>query len=341
VGVVGAMALDAGDTLSGTLNVVGSDGASHNISLGTANATDNLTNLASTINGAGYGVTASVNQDGTALTFTSADANVVVSGTNIAENTAATSSNVTIQGSNLGTLSVGGASDTLTGKLNVISGADGSAQTITLGTTNSTDTLVNLAASFSGTGANAGLGITAALSNNNTTITFSKASSAAFTPSVASSNVMDVAAPAIGIGSTLGSISVASAGDTLAQSAADNLTIKSGLTGVQTTITMGTAGSTDTLANLAATINKGTYGITATLDNTGTDLTFTQTAGTQAAGVSGAAMDTTYSSSATNPIGVVTSTTLGSITLASANDTVTTTGNWNLPATSRAAAAPP
>ncbi len=53
VGVVGAMALDAGQTLSGTLNIVGSDGASHNIALGTQNSTDNLVNLASTINSAG------------------------------------------------------------------------------------------------------------------------------------------------------------------------------------------------------------------------------------------------------------------------------------------------
>ncbi|HUD54712.1 MAG TPA: hypothetical protein VMR02_05775 [Terracidiphilus sp.] len=74
VGVVGAMALDAGQTLSGNLNVVGSDGASHNITLGKQNSTDNLVNLASTINGAGYGVTASVNNAGTQLTFTTANA---------------------------------------------------------------------------------------------------------------------------------------------------------------------------------------------------------------------------------------------------------------------------
>jgi flagellin len=324
VGVVGSMALDSGDTLSGTLNIVGSDGTSHNIDLGTQNSTDNLVNLASTINSAGYGVTASVNQAGTALTFTSADSNVAVSGTNIEENTAASSSNVTIQNSNLGSLSVGGASDTLTGTLNVVSGTDGTSHTITLGTKGSTDNLADLAASFSGSGANAGLGISAALSNNGTTLSFTKSSSAADTPSISSSNVMDVAAPAVGVGSTLGSLSVASAGDTLSTSTSDSLTITSGITGQQSTITLGTAGSTDSLANLAKTINNGGYGITATVDKTGTDLTFTQTSGTDTAGVSGSALDTTYSTSATNPVGIVTGTTLGSITLDNANDTITT-----------------
>jgi flagellin len=315
------MALDAGQTLSGTLNIVGSDGASHNITLGTQNSTDNLVNLASTINAAGYGVTASVNQAGTQLTFTTADSGVSVSGTNIEENTASTSSNATIVGSGLGSLSVGGANDTLTGTLNVTSGADGSSHTITLGTQGSTDTLANLAASFSGSGANAGLGITATLSNNNTTINFAKSSGDADTPSITASNVMDVAAPAVGVGSTLGSLSVANAGDSLGSG---TLNITSGITGTSATpLTLGEQGTTDTLANLAATINGGNYGITATLDKTGTDLTFTQTSGSKAASVSGTnIVDNTFTT-VQNPISISQAFTMGSITLNGASDTIT------------------
>ncbi|MFP5206946.1 MAG: flagellin, partial [Acidobacteriota bacterium] len=71
-GEIGSLSVGAAtDTLSGTLNIVGSDGKTHQITLGTANSTDNIANLASTINAAGYGVTASVS--GTKLEFTSAN----------------------------------------------------------------------------------------------------------------------------------------------------------------------------------------------------------------------------------------------------------------------------
>jgi flagellin len=66
-----------GDALTGTLSVVSSDGKTHQITLGTANSTDNITNLANTINGAGYGITATVS--GTSLEFTSASAAASVS----------------------------------------------------------------------------------------------------------------------------------------------------------------------------------------------------------------------------------------------------------------------
>ena len=323
VGVVGAMALTSGDTLSGSLNIVAADGSSHNITLGTAESTDNLNNLASTINAAGYGITASVNQAGTQLTFTSASSAVSVSGTNVAENTTATTADTTIQASALGSLSVSSSSDTLTGTLNVASGVDGTTgHTITLGTSGSTDTLANLAASFSGSGVNAGLGVSAALSNNGTTITFSKASADGFTPAITASNIVDVAAPTIASGNTLGSLTLAAAGDTLA--ASGDINIVSGITGKAVTpIALGTAGSTDTLANLATTINNGGYGITAALDKTGTVLTFTANAGNAFNAViagSGTITDT----SALHTAATFTSaqTTLGSITVATAGDTV-------------------
>ncbi len=63
--------------LSGTLSIVGSDGVTHAITLGTANSTDTLTNLAATINSADYGVTATYNAtvgtDGADIVLTSAD----------------------------------------------------------------------------------------------------------------------------------------------------------------------------------------------------------------------------------------------------------------------------
>jgi flagellin len=325
VGVVGSMALDSSDKLSGTLNIVGSDGASHNIALGTANSTDNLVSLASTINAAGYGVTASVNQAGTQLTFTSANSAVAVTGTNIAENTTATTANTTIQGSVIGSMSVGGASDKLTGTLNVTSGVDGTTgHAIQLGTLGSTDTLQNLAASFTGNGANVGLGITAALSNNNTTITFSKSSADADTPAITTSNLVDVAAPIIVTGATLGSLTLAVAGDAIAKSGGAALDIISGVTGKAVTpLALGTVGSTDTLANLATTINNGGYGITAGLDSTGTILTFTANAGnTFTAVVAGAGTidDNTYPTQAA--VFNTGKTTLGSITVQGYGDTV-------------------
>jgi flagellin len=88
VGEIGTLNVAAaGDALSGTLNVVGSDGKTHAITLGAANLTDNITNLAATVNGDNLGVTATVN--GTALTFTTANSAVTVSGAGIKDIAAA------------------------------------------------------------------------------------------------------------------------------------------------------------------------------------------------------------------------------------------------------------
>jgi flagellin len=83
-GEIGKLSVTASsDTLSGTLDVVGSDGSTHQVALGTANSTDSLSNLANTINKAGYGVTATVNAAGTSLEFTSASSKASVSGTDL------------------------------------------------------------------------------------------------------------------------------------------------------------------------------------------------------------------------------------------------------------------
>ena len=336
-GVVGALSLASGDTLGGTLSIVAADGGSHNIALGTANSTDTLQNLEATINGAGYGVTASVNQAGNELTFTSADSNVSVTGTNLTQNTASSTATAIVQGSGLGSLTVGSTSDTLTGTMTVTSGVDGTTgHTITLGTPGSTDTLANLAASFSAGGANAGLGITATLNaasatpgapTANTVLTFTKSTGDPDTAAITGSSITDVAAPTVTTSTTLGSLTLASAGDTLA--ASGSLDITSGITGKSVTpLALGTAGSTDTLANLATTINNAGYGITASLDTTGTVLTFTANAGNAATAViagAGTITDNTYpTKAATFAPGT---TTLDTISVQGAGDTIQAAGN--------------
>jgi flagellin len=80
------------------------------------------------------------------------------------------------------------------------------------------------------------------------------------------------------------------------------LTIDSGTTGDQSTLTLGLAGKTDTLANLAYYINSNpaTYGITAKMDKTGTDLTFTQTSGSDPAAMTFASPNSALSVDTSN-----------------------------------------
>ena len=64
----------AGDDLTGTLTLKGSDGAVHTITLGTPGSTDTLNNLANTIDADGYGITATYNAGTKSDVFTSASA---------------------------------------------------------------------------------------------------------------------------------------------------------------------------------------------------------------------------------------------------------------------------
>jgi flagellin len=175
-GQVGAITVGGiSDTLGGSLAITGSNGVVHTVTLGTANSTDTLANLANTINTASYGVTASVNTSvvdgnpvGTVLTFTSASSAVSVAGANVTDtSTAATapassvvavptgamtagSTMATINASAAnqqlgGTLTVFGAGLTGVSALNTITGINSSAGVITLGVAGATDTLANLA----------------------------------------------------------------------------------------------------------------------------------------------------------------------------------------------------
>jgi flagellin len=98
-GEVGTMTVaTAGNALGGTLNITGDDGKTHSITLGAANSTDTLAHLASTINAAGYGVTASVDTTNKVLTFTSTDSSVTVSATSLTQNIAGTPTSMSLTG---------------------------------------------------------------------------------------------------------------------------------------------------------------------------------------------------------------------------------------------------
>ncbi|MGB9151566.1 MAG: flagellin, partial [Alphaproteobacteria bacterium] len=206
------------DMLAGALNIKDSGGNSHTITLGTANSTDTLANLASTINAAGYGITATVNANevngdtqGTVLTLTSASSTASVSGTNVTDaSTASTTVTTTAPTSGttstapgaltLATIGVNAANQTLTGTLvldkaqaatgtsafanslgtgaNLTTGAGA----INLGVTGVTDTLANLA-NFINQNQSAGSNIQAVLSNGGKTLTV--VNTTTFTPGAA------------------------------------------------------------------------------------------------------------------------------------------------------------
>jgi hypothetical protein len=166
-----------------------------------------------------------------------------------------------------GALSVAVANDILGGTL-AITNALGAASTLTLGTYPTTDTLAHLAATINA----AGYGITATLSG--TSLSFAENNQAA----IVGSNLTDTTAASVvetapTLASIAGTLTVSAATDILG----GTLAITNAL-GVASILTLGTSGSTDTLANLLATINAGKYGFTATVTGTGTSMTFAATA---------------------------------------------------------------
>ena len=177
VGVVGTLAVGVDtDTLGGTLTVVGSDGKSHAITLGTTGTTDNLADLMATINAAGYGVNVTANDAGTQLTFNSANSAVSVSGSSLTDAGTATPTmlaNTPTPGaqfaSEVGQIAItaGGAyGDTLGGSLSI------GAQTININS--SDDTLATLAQTI-----NSGdYGVTASYSQTNANIILTSSNSA-------------------------------------------------------------------------------------------------------------------------------------------------------------------
>ena len=304
-GVIGAITVAASaDTLGGTLNVVGSDGVSHSIILGTANSTDTLANLASTINAAGYGVTAAVNTSaatnaagtfatGTLLTLTSADSQVSVSGSNItdAQNpTAITLGAASVAGGAAGavgyvpgTITVNNSTDTLTGILNVTPAAAATtpaAVNLNLGG----QTLAQIEANFNGSGSFnwSTYGLTASLNAAGTTLTLTEnvanggsgqdpvlatATGSLLQDHAAATgtNPLIVNQTAVFTAATTAGTALGTVSVTNANDALTSGTLKiTDFTGTTNTINLGTAGSTDNLNDLAYYINHTMDGGSAT-----------------------------------------------------------------------------
>ncbi|MGD1061773.1 MAG: flagellin [Terracidiphilus sp.] len=273
-GEVGTLTIAAAaDTLTGgTLSIVGSDGKTHVISLGTANSTDTLANLAATINAAGYGVTAAVNSSGyldghagnTLLTFTSANPAVTVSGTNLT--------------ASAGALNLTGVPTTTGSFTNIIStivGANGAAAftggtltigsnaAITLGVGGSTDTLQNLAATL-----NAGnYGVTASYNSANSTLSIQSANAGdavTWGAATASGGTVTSYTTNVANQNQIGTVTVT--GDGGADTFTAGSLVIDGTTFAATGLTM---------AGLAAAITQSGLGITATANSAGGNTTLT------------------------------------------------------------------
>jgi flagellin len=304
-GVVGALTVSgSADTLGGTLNIVGTDGVSHSIILGTANSTDTLANLASTINAAGYGVTAAVNTSaatnaagtfatGTLLTLTSSDSQVSISGSNITDAqspTAITLGAASVAGGAAGavgyvpgTITVNNSTDTVTGILNVTPAAAATtpaAVNLNLGG----QTLAQIEANFNGSGSFnwSTYGLTASLNAAGTTLTLTEnvanggsgqdpvlatATGSLLQDHAAATgtNPLIVNQTAVFTAATTAGTALGTVSVTNANDALTSGTLKiTDYTGATNTVNLGTAGSTDNLNDLAYYINHTMDGGSAT-----------------------------------------------------------------------------
>jgi flagellin len=274
----------ASDSLGGTSTTIdvsyltkGTDGsvvtATAPITVGAGTTYANTAQgLIDAINDAGLGLNASfatAQQAGTAAVNTAEAANGTKAGTG-------SDTGIEISGTGLGTgtigagvvgaLTVTAAADPLAGTISIV-GSDGKTHTITLGAANSTDTLAHLAATIN----TDDYGVTASLNGAGTTMTLTTANSAV---TVSGANITDngVATALTDIPTVdtpyygqVGTFTVASAADALTG------TLDIG----QNAITLGAAGTTDNISDLATYINDGKFGVTATLNAAGTEITFT------------------------------------------------------------------
>jgi flagellin len=291
-GEVGAITVGGvTDTLGGSLAVTGSNGTLHTITLGTANSTDTLANLANTINTADYGVTASVNTSvvdgnpvGTVLTFTSEDSAVTVVGTNVTDTSAAAtapaSSAVNVPtgamtaGSTMATLNASAANQQLGGTLtlfgagltgvsalNAITGINSGSGVITLGVAGATDTLANLANTINNnqTIANGTAGhVVATLNTSGTSLVITNQSQAgtvttAYTDVVSGATVLDTAAadPLTGTPSVAGTAASSVIGTLTGLTASSVYTAGTLNIGSNAGITLGTSTGTSKTDTLA------------------------------------------------------------------------------------------
>jgi flagellin len=291
------------DLLTGTLNITDSNGASHALTLGAADSTDNITNLAATINAAGYGITATVATDASSklstLTFTSASPKASVAGVNITDQRATDDATQTVAGSagtltsntsitagNM-TLAFGSAKDLLTAGTVTVKGQDtGTPDKIfTLGQSGATDTVANLVKTISTWAqANPGSGITATLTGGGTTVNLAYSGEAAVTtaqtPSILLAGVKAETLAAAASNSITGTpttgLQSATTVGTLALTGGSVTDVLSGTLKIgNNSITLGGTGTTDTLQDLAKTVNAGSYGVTATYSQANQNIVFT------------------------------------------------------------------
>jgi hypothetical protein len=206
------------------------------------------------INAGGYGITATLSSSSLSLTFAETSQAAIVGSDLTDTTTASVVETAPTLASIAGTLTVANATDILGGTL-AITNALGVASTLTLGTSDSTDTLANLATTINA----ANYGFTAIVSS--TSMTFAETAVAAIVGSSLTDTTPGIA----------GTLSVSSSGDLLGGS----LTVTDS-TGTQHTVTLGVTGTTDTLADLKNYFNatNTAWGITASIDNTGTAMTF-------------------------------------------------------------------
>jgi len=321
----------AGDLLGGSLAITGTSGTVNTVTLGTANSTDTLANLAATINAADYGITATVNTAvqngnavGTVLNFTSANSAASVVGTSVTDaSTASTTitptatvhaaTTASTAGAGVAVITLNAASQVLGGTLtllgvphaavasasalNTIAGVNSSSGVITLGVAGVSDTLTNLARTINNNQV-AGADLLATVSNGGNTLTItttaggSALNTGAWTATVSAVTAANTAQTDKLTGTptaagTAASTTIGTLTGTTNTTAASNYTAGT-LTLGTNSITLGTANSTDTLANLEATINKGNYGVTASLNTTTNALTFTSANSAEAFSVTGA-----------------------------------------------------
>jgi flagellin len=325
----------AQDPLAGTLSITGSNGTSHTVTLGQADATDNITDLAATINAAGYGITAAV--VGTTLTFSSASSTASVIGTNLTDTKLTVDDGVgadpvapvTVNsapvvgspiGTTVGTFTLSSGTDFLTGGKITVTGVDGAAMAFVLGTPGTTDNLTDLAKTINNwaTVTDPTAGVTAGIAGGVLTITTTAADPVHPTSLVAGVGLGNVPSSATPAGTT-SPVTIAGAPTTSAASSSTIGTLTLGGVGESvtdvmngtfkigtTTINLGGTGTTDTLQDLAKTIDSNNYGVTATYSQTNKDIVFTSS--NSALGAAGALVYTPAAGNGdqTTPAGTVT-----------------------------------
>ena len=324
-------ATTSSDKLTGTLNI--QEGADTNKTASTYNLNgQTVAQVAAAFNTGSeknLGITATVSgTNNNILTFSQTQGDLGTA--NVTNSTAIqdllvqngvspTSTNVTVAaGTMLDTLSVNNKSDALSGTLNLTSGLNNAPVAIKLGTTGSTDTLANLAASFASGGANAGYGIAATLNAAQTQITFTQNSGDGFAASVSIAGT-DTGSISLAASTNLGSLTATTATDTMTG------TLKGigadGKTAYQISL------NGETLSEVLQAVNSNaTAGITATLNKAGTGLSFaadSADSGTPTIGNYGNITDTSVSTQTAVSItsvptsGVANSSTLGSVSISS------------------------